>query len=212
MGQTDVSTLKLLGGHVALDFTNTVNSRGFRYGPDVLRRYGGLLDWGVRLKVLDAVEVAQLRNLPAKRGEAALDRAKAFREALYRLFAAPLSADPADLDLLQREGRAAQASRLLVPGDDYYTWRWGAADPDAVTHRVALLAIDLLTSPALGRVHVCPGENCAWLFLDTSRSGRRLWCSEETCGRRDRIRRWRAARRGRAKDRSGVPGRPDVLE
>jgi len=35
----------------------------------------------------------------------------------------------------------------------------------------------------------------AWLFLDASRSGRRLWCSEETCGRRDRIRRWRAARR-----------------
>jgi predicted RNA-binding Zn ribbon-like protein len=34
----------------------------------------------------------------------------------------------------------------------------------------------------LGRVHLCPGEDCAWLFLDASRSGRRLWCSEETCG------------------------------
>jgi predicted RNA-binding Zn ribbon-like protein len=198
MGQTDVTTLKLLGGHVALDFTNTVDSRGLRYGPDVLRRYGDLLDWAVRLKLLDVAEAAELHDVPAERGKAALDRAKTLREAIYRIFAAPASADPADLGLLEQEVRAAQATRRLVPGDGSYAWRWVAVDPDAVTHRVALLAADLLTSTALGRVHVCPGENCAWLFLDTSRAGRRLWCSEETCGRRDRIRRWRAAQRGKA--------------
>lgn len=198
MGQTDVSTLKLLGGHPALDFANTVDSRGVRYGPDVLRGYGDLLDWGMRLKVLDAAEATKLRDLPTKRGEVALNRAKALREAIYRIFAAPASADPADLGLLQREVRAAHAKRRLVPHHDGYTWRWVADDPDAVTHRVALLSIDLLTSVALGRVRVCPGENCAWLFLDASRAGRRLWCSEETCGRRDRVRRWRATQRDKA--------------
>lgn len=198
MTQVDVSTLKLLGGHAALDFTNTVDSRGARYGPDVLQSYGDLLDWGVRLKVLDAAEATALRGLSAKRGEVALTRAKALREALYRIFAAPVSADPADLDTLRHEVRLAQATRVLVPGNGHYAWRWVDADPDAVTHRVALVAVDLLTSPSLGRVHVCPGENCAWLFLDTSRAGRRLWCSEETCGRRDRIRRWRAMQRDKA--------------
>jgi predicted RNA-binding Zn ribbon-like protein len=195
MRQVKVSTLKLLGGHVVLDFTNTVESRGARYGPDVLRSYGDLLDWGVRLKVLDTSEATAIRDLLVKPGEDTLARAKALREALYRIFAAPVSANAVDLDLLQREVREAQAKRLLVPGCDHFAWRWVDADPDAVTHRVALLAIDLLTSAALGRVHVCPGENCAWLFLDASRSGRRLWCSEETCGRRDRIRRWRAVQR-----------------
>jgi predicted RNA-binding Zn ribbon-like protein len=198
MRQTDVATLKLLGGHAALDFANTVDSRGTRYGPDVLRCYGDLLDWAVRLKLLDAAEAAELRALPARQGEAALARAKALREAIYRIFAAPSGADPADLERLQQAVRAAQASRRLVPGDDSYRWRWMAADPDTVAHRVALPAVDLLTSAALGRVHVCPGENCAWLFLDASRAGRRLWCSEETCGRRDRIRRWRAAQRDKA--------------
>jgi predicted RNA-binding Zn ribbon-like protein len=198
MTQVEVSTLKLLGGHAALDFINTVDSRGARYGPDVLRTYGDLLDWGVRLKVLDVAEAMALRDLSAERGEVALIRAKALREALYRIFAAPVSADPADLDILRREVRSAQATRVLVPGNDHYAWRWVDAGPDAITHRVALVAVDLLTSPSLGRVHVCPGENCAWLFLDTSRAGRRLWCSEETCGRRDRIRRWRAAQRDKA--------------
>ena len=191
MKQVTVATLKLFGGHQALDFTNTVNSRGACYGPDVLRSYDDLLDWGVRLGVLDPAETEALRDLPCALGEAALARAKALREALYRIFAAPGLAGSADLDLLQREARAAQEMRVLVPDAGGYAWRWRAHDPDAVTRRIACAAADLLTSPVLGRVHICPGENCAWLFLDTSRSGRRVWCSEETCGTRYRVRRWR---------------------
>ncbi len=198
MRQVTVATLRLFGGHTALDFTNTVNSRGVRYGPDVLHDYGDLLDWGMRLSVLDAAEAQALRGLAAERGEAALVRAKALREALYRIFAARPSADPADLELLQREVCIAQEARTLVPDADGYAWRWRADDPDTVSLRIALMAADLLTSPARDRVHVCPGENCAWLFLDNSRSGRRLWCSEETCGTRNRVRRWRDRQREHA--------------
>jgi predicted RNA-binding Zn ribbon-like protein len=196
MKQVAVGTLKLFGGHPALDFANTVDSRGERFGPDVLQSFGDLLDWGMRLSVLDAMEAEVLRGLAARRGEAALARAKALREALYRIFATRPSAESADLDLLQREVCAAQKARELVPTADEYAWRWRADDPDTVAHRIAIVAADLLTSPTLDRVHVCPGENCAWLFLDKSRSGRRLWCSEETCGMRNRVRRWRTRQRG----------------
>jgi predicted RNA-binding Zn ribbon-like protein len=195
MKQVSVATLKLFGGHTALDFTNTVNSRGGRPGPDVLQSYGDLLDWGTRLGVLDAAEAEALCGPPAERGEAALARAKALREALYRIFATPASAARSDLELLQHEARSAAEKRMLVPHRDGYAWRWQVDDPDAVTHRIACAAADLLTSASLGRVHVCPGEHCAWLFLDNSRSGRRLWCSEETCGTRNRVRRWRGRRR-----------------
>jgi predicted RNA-binding Zn ribbon-like protein len=195
MEQVTIRTLKLLGGHAALDFTNTVNSRGARFGPDVLESFGDLLAWGERLGVVDETEAARLRCPPVERGEAALVRAKMLREAIYRIFAARPSVDSADLALLQREVNAAQAERVLKPEPDGYAWRWRAIDPDTITHRVALVAADLLTSHALGRVHVCPGENCGWLFLDNSRSGRRLWCSEETCGTRSRVRRWRDRRR-----------------
>lgn len=193
MSQVTVTTIQLFGGHPALDLTNTVDSRGARFGPDVLERFGDLLAWGLRVGVIDAAEARALSLVPAERGDAALRRAKALREALYRILAR-FPSDPADLALLQRSVRAAQGARTLVPQADGYAWRWRADDPDVITHRVALAAADLLTAPALARVHVCPGENCAWLFLDSSRSGRRLWCSEETCGRRSRIRRWRARR------------------
>jgi predicted RNA-binding Zn ribbon-like protein len=195
MRQVTVATLKLFGGHAALNFTNTVNSRGARFGPDVLDTFSDLLDWSERLGVIDRAETNVLRGMPDKRGEASLARAKMLREALYRIFSARPWPDPADLDLLQDEVQAAHAAHILVPRADGYAWRWRTIDPDTVTHRMALAASDLLTSPALGRVHVCPGENCAWLFLDTSRSGRRLWCSEETCGTRNRVRRWRDRQR-----------------
>jgi predicted RNA-binding Zn ribbon-like protein len=140
--------------------------------------------------IVDAAAANALRNVKAKRGEVALRRAKSLREALYRIFGTrPVAAS--DLEHLQRELRAAQKMRILMPEADHFAWRWRPNDPDTITHRIAELAADLLTSSRLGRVHVCPGENCAWLFLDTSRSGRRVWCSDEACGNRDRVRRWR---------------------
>ncbi|MBZ9993133.1 CGNR zinc finger domain-containing protein [Mesorhizobium sp. BH1-1-4] len=42
------------------------------------------------------------------------------------------------------------------------------------------------------RVRECKGRQCGWLFLDTSRGGRRRWCSDETCGTRSRVTRFRA--------------------
>jgi predicted RNA-binding Zn ribbon-like protein len=197
MSPVTVATIRLFGDHPVLNFTNTVNSRGVDFGPDVLVDYDDLLVWGVRTGVIDAVAENELRNLSAKRGKAALSQAKALREALYRIFAAPLSATEVDMDLLQMEVRAAQTMRVLVPEAAGFAWRWRSGDPDTIAHRIALAAADLMTSAALGRVHICPGENCAWLFLDTSRSGRRLWCSEETCGTRNRVRRWRSRNRRR---------------
>jgi predicted RNA-binding Zn ribbon-like protein len=194
MREVTVATIKLFGDHPVLDFTNTVDSRGADFGPDVLTNFADLLSWGLRVGVIDGAEADGLRAFPAERGEAALARAKAIREALYRIFATRPSTATEDLALLQREVGAAQTMRMLAPERGNFAWRWCADDPDTITHRIALAAGELVTSPALGRVHVCPGDNCAWLFLDTSRSGRRLWCSEETCGTRNRVRRWRSRR------------------
>jgi predicted RNA-binding Zn ribbon-like protein len=194
MSPVTVATIKLFGGHPVLDFTNTVDSRGADFGPDVLTEFRDLLSWAVRVGVIDAAAEGELRSVKIKRGEAALGRAKALREALYRIFATHpfATAAEADLSLLQQEVGVAHTMRVLVPVASGFVWRWLNGDPDTITHRIAFAAADLLTSPALSRVHICPGERCAWLFLDTSRSGRRLWCSETTCGTRNRVRRWRS--------------------
>ena len=186
-----VATLKLFGGHPALDFTNTVDGRGPVPGPDVLRSYGDLLDWAVRLRILGEDEAGGLRGSDPDAGARALDHAKRFREALYRILSDRSAARRDDLDCVQQTISEAQAARRLDAGKDGFVWRWREDDLDTVTHRVALAAAELLASSALTRTRVCASETCRWLFLDQSRPGRRIWCSDEGCGTANRVRRWR---------------------
>jgi predicted RNA-binding Zn ribbon-like protein len=49
-------------------------------------------------------------------------------------------------------------------------------------------AIDLFGGPLAHRIRVCAAENCGLLLVDTSKPGRRRWCSMEVCGNRAKIR------------------------
>jgi predicted RNA-binding Zn ribbon-like protein len=126
----------------------------------------------VRAGVIDTAAANELRNLYARRGKAALGRAKTLREALYLSYIrrAPVRCRGGSRPP-PKGGAAAQTIRVLVSEAGGFAKRWRATDSDTITHRIALAATDLITSPALGRVHVCPGDNCVWLFLDKSRSG-----------------------------------------
>jgi predicted RNA-binding Zn ribbon-like protein len=55
-------------------------------------------------------------------------------------------------------------------------------------------AIDLFGGPLARRVRMCAAEDCGLLFVDTSRPGRRRWCSMARCGNRAKIRAHRAHR------------------
>jgi predicted RNA-binding Zn ribbon-like protein len=55
-------------------------------------------------------------------------------------------------------------------------------------------AVDLLGGPLAGRIGECSAEDCALLFLDTSRAGRRRWCSIATCSARAKMAADRARR------------------
>lgn len=59
---------------------------------------------------------------------------------------------------------------------------------DAPLWPVARSAGDLLVEGDPRRVRVCAGERRGWLFLDTSKSGSRRWCSMEGCGNRAKAR------------------------
>ena len=99
-------------------------------------------------------------------------------------------------------------SRLRVApaaGDaagDAYVWAWERGGEDGGRSPlgrplwpVARSAADLLTSPKFGRVKVCAGEGCGWLFLDASRNASRRWCDSRDCGNRERVRQYLARKR-----------------
>lgn len=189
------------GGHLAIDFTNTVGSRG-GVPEEHFNTYGDVVSWAEARGVMGRAEARRLRQDAARRPAAARDaRASvvALREALYRVIdAASSGRKPAAADLARvNAGVGASFSgarlrpdrgRLELSFEGAHTARLH----EPLVTPVIRAAVDLLTTGAIARVRRCGDESCGWLFLDTTRSGTRRWCDMTVCGNRNKVRRFRA--------------------
>lgn len=200
-----------VGGVLCLDFVNTVRGRisnpldrGARDYADAIMgeritSYDALLRWGGFADVLAAGQVkrlaAEAERRPA-RSATVLRRALTVREAMYRLFKGAIAGwppRPDDLTAINRELQIARAHERLSTSRHGIVLAYGdtASALDGVLWPVVRSAGELLTSSRLERVGQCPGDECGWLFLDTSRSGRRQWCDMKDCGNVAKVRRFR---------------------
>ena len=189
------------GGQPAIDFTNTVGSRGGE-PEEHLRTFGDVIAWAEARRLLGRADAARLRRRAARRpaaARAAMAQALVLREALYRVIAAVAAGHQApDEDLAIVNGHLRDTlSRLRLTPTRGGLALTAPGDHDAlgapIFGSVARAAADLLTSGAIGRVRACADPGCAWLFLDTTRSGTRRWCTMQSCGNRAKVRRFRQA-------------------
>ncbi len=198
---------ELRGGVPCLDFLNTVGWRLTDYPSEYLRSYEDLLEWGRQAGLLALEETEGLFRqamLDPEGARETLSRALALREAIHRAISRAIageSQDESDLSALNRELSVALSHLRVMPADGTYGWGWDRSGDDGETRLdsplwpVAQSAAELLTSPKLGRVKVCAGEGCGWVFLDESRNGSRRWCDSRDCGNRERVRRHLARKR-----------------
>ncbi len=191
------STFKFIGGWLCLDFTNTTNYANEESPNDRLKSYDDLVLWSQLAGTLTMAEAQHLcreaERCPAE-AAAALQQAKALRYVFYRIFS-PIAAgrQPTAVDLAHLNTRLIQVvgQSKLVPAGNGFAWTW-AGDKvalDRLIWPVVWSAIELLTSNKLDRIGECGGEDCGWLFLDTSRNHSRRWCDMEDCGNRAKARR-----------------------
>ena len=198
---------ELRGGVACLEFVNTVGWRLTDRPSEYLRSYEDLLDWGRRAGLLAPGEREDLsRQATVDPGGAreAFSRALALREALHRTISRAIAGVPQDegeLSALNRELSVALSRLRVMPAGGAYGWGWdrsgngGEVRLDGPLWPVAQSAAELLTSPNLGRVKLCAGEGCGWVFVDESRNGSRRWCDSRDCGNRERVRRHLARKR-----------------
>jgi len=211
--ETDVGStrrerrFKLRGSDVSLDFVNTVGWRLADHPSEYLRSYEDLLDWGRQAGLLGLEETEGLFRramLDPEGARETLSRALALREVVHRMISRAIageSQDESDLWALNRELSIALSHLRVMAADGTYTWGWdrsgddGDARLDSPLWPVAQSAAELLTSPKLGRVKLCAGVGCGWVFLDESRNSSRRWCDSRDCGNRERVRRHLARKR-----------------
>jgi predicted RNA-binding Zn ribbon-like protein len=164
---------------LCLDFANTRYWRGQATPTETLNAPDDLAAWTKSAKAPSAKEF-----------EAALG----MRETIYRLFDANADGKappPRDLEALNVALASAPTRRTLKRGREGYSWEIDAKSGTALALLAPVLwsAGDLLAGPRLDRVRKCASPDCAYLFLDDSRAGKRRWCSMSACGNRAKARR-----------------------
>jgi predicted RNA-binding Zn ribbon-like protein len=186
----------IVGGDVALDFVNTVTARDTE-PTDWIGSYATLLEWAALTGAFSKKDLSQLtmlaRQEPAK-AIAALGRTRSLREALCAIFyAITEQRAPArdDLALLDAARLAAAKAAKLVMKSDRLVQAWNVEESglDLINHIVTARALDVLQDARLDRLRVCDGHDCGWVFIDTSKNGRRRWCDMATCGNTAKARR-----------------------
>jgi predicted RNA-binding Zn ribbon-like protein len=177
------------GGRRCLDLVATVGER-WRRSFERLREPADLARWLVE---------AGLANREPPVRERQLSEARRLREAIYRVakLAGGGTPDRADLETINAAARRPPLMPRLEPDGEVTT---SAEQPvEAALSTVARDAIDLFTGPYASRIRQCAADDCALMFVDTSRPGHRRWCSMEGCGNRAKT----AAYRRRVRSKSG---------
>ena len=187
---------ELTGGVLCLDFANTVDNRPAQ-PRELLKSYDDLVAWAEQAGVLQPELAVKLRAEATRRPDAAaaaLDGARALREAAHAVLTAAVRGEeaPADsLGMLEAAVAPSLARRRLVQTAGGFAWVWTYDDAalDGLLAPVVESAATLLTSPELARVRECEADTCGWLFLDRSRNRSRRWCDMSVCGNRAKVRR-----------------------
>jgi predicted RNA-binding Zn ribbon-like protein len=194
-----------IAGDAALDFVNTVTGRD-ETPRDWLDSYARLLEWAGRAKLLPPKSIQGLARRSERdpgAGERALAKAKRLREALFEIgrdLAKRRAPQPEALERLRDHWLAGAEAHVFAVERGRLT---AVLDPEAdgldlVASLVAWRFAAQVLTHAAGRLKICDGPNCAWLFLDTSKAGRRRWCDMADCGNAAKSRRHYARGRRRA--------------
>ncbi|PJK20774.1 CGNR zinc finger domain-containing protein [Mycolicibacterium goodii] len=180
-----------IGGHPALDLANTVFDRR-EPEPDneLLKSARDIGNWFKASGLAGARQAAAVSGIA---GEPFVDRIHEVREASAEIFGA-IAADKAPaaaaLGLLFASAASGLADNAVdLDGTKPRLSLAGWRDPDVVTAALAMLSIEGFYTLPRERLRSCP--RCEWLFLDTSRGGKRRWCSMQICGNREKVSRHR---------------------
>ncbi len=193
-----------IAGDAALDFVNTVTGRD-QSPRDWLDSYARLLEWAAFVQLLPKSALRALAKKAQKEpaaAAAALARAKVWREALFELVTRIIlrRAPPKSALALLREhwitGIKAHELRFR-DGRVLVGLRRDALNFDLIASVIAYRMVQQVFLLPMDRLRICHGTNCSWVFIDSSKAGRRRWCDMAVCGNTAKSRRFLARSRKR---------------
>ena len=209
---------KFIGGRLCLDFVNSVGGREeLEEKPypeniivkDKLENFNDFITWGKDIGIITEAERKYLLNLNSsekKETEITFKRAIELRESLFKIIYDVINNKEPDekmIQILNREYSIANENRKLVYMNNKIEWQFSRDPfkPDYLIWVIAESVVKLLSSEVISRVKICAGDDCGWLFLDTSKNKSRQWCDMKDCGNVAKVRRFRKKQNKRRMDK-----------
>jgi predicted RNA-binding Zn ribbon-like protein len=181
-----------IGGHPALDLANAVYDRRAPVANNEL--FGSIVDIAGWLRASGIADETQADLVSGIADAALLDRVRGIREATFAIFDAIANGKPVPAEalglLFQQANDGLSAARMRMNGTRAALTPSQWRIPDAITMLLAILSIEAFFNLPRERIRSCP--RCGWVFVDTSRGGKRRWCSMDICGNREKSARHKA--------------------
>lgn len=194
--QRNFGGLRLIGGHSALNFLNTVKYRG-EYDPqDALASLSDVIRWAEICGLLTDIETRRLFRQAGKteNAERIFRGICAFREDVRLLFVGADSKSAASTRAIARVEAQISALRpvaTISKQTGELSRRIVVRTADDLKARIVSVVAELLSSRSTLTIKTCDGFDCDWLFIDRTKARRRRWCDTRTCGNIARVRRFR---------------------
>lgn len=186
-----------VGGDPALDLANTV--AGWNAAPrDWLDGFPRLADWAVKAGLIaqkSATRLARAAGASEREAARAFADAIELREIIHEYFVAIAEGrtpDSATTDALHSAYRKAEKAHRAIVDDGRLKLDLDESQSrfSLVSDAAAMAAFNLARTIDAGRLKVCDGDDCGWLFIDRSKAGRRRWCDMATCGNAEKSHRF----------------------
>ena len=190
------------GGTLALDLLNT-----WRFNADqpldLLQSPEDLVIWLAAAGLPDGAYCAELSSSPPNR-RILLDEALWLRRDILLIVQSLVAGElppPYTVDALNRilteSGTSFRLDSLTIPPEGDQEERMEGqlvlnvhehiSSVLGVLQPIALSTARIVTEANPIRIRQCASSNCMYWFLDTSKSGRRRWCSMSRCGNRAKV-------------------------
>ena len=190
------------GGTLALDLLNT-----WRFNADqpldLLQSPEDLVIWLAAAGLPDGAYCAELSSSPPNR-RILLDDALWLRRDILLIVQSLVAGElppPYTVDALNRilteSGTSFRLDSLTIPPEGDQEERMEGqlvlnvhehiSSVLGVLQPIALSTARIVTEANPTRIRQCASSNCMYWFLDTSKSGRRRWCSMSRCGNRAKV-------------------------
>ncbi len=192
-----IATLQLDGGCPVFDFTNTISNRNDPDYFDYLTKYDDFVDWINKIKLLPKGKmdaIAAFSKSHTRKSADTLRQIIEVREVVFKLFSSLAQQQKADretVDAFNGFFSEALSNMRVEVGRKEVATSFFVSEKTILKEPLYILvknAFDILSTQSFDRIKECP--TCRWLFLDTTKNGKRRWCNMQVCGSNDKARRY----------------------